>query len=804
MNSIESKSQEKDNVAWPISPSFLVKPVIPKNEPFSSNRHGIYASDTVRGLVADASDDPGIKNPLSLFQVVPESYKPEKFGYIKEINPAKDDSYLNEILEGEKIIRIDPKILYQNKTCCDKFRACNGYENKCHEQDCRIALLYHKDLKEIHYTNNFEIYYKRLIQIISEYNQNIAKEYPLHCEQDKENNRLYVWYQCPYSKFLEYFFPIIHAGKVIAVLMQGQRIPEDGLKREDIFKEVLADDQVHEDKKEDLRRSIEKDIKNDEFNEDSMPESRLNAIWGRIQSLEERIDKEVMAYTRAYVSDNFHRIENKFHQQIKDKIKENRELTKEVYTEIVNKTLQEICDIFNREGFIRIYSTESEFEEVKSNTDTFYLIGAYPELTEEKQDFGKIRFQNLPPDSEKLEAMKNEDFNPYLPPYLNKKIKFHEGVIFRIESLSIGNTKHLIWKEYPKIKDIDKKQFNEFSNFLKTFYHTLWEPYNLLQSVELRKKLETSMRVSVHETSQIIPAIIKTLENEYHLDSSTRIREDRLSISDITHRTNILYDTIGRLQLLDNLYRRSTLMFKELTPHTDWTDLHRLIYSVRSLCDEKAKKDDMQKIIVQGMDGFVINRYEIYTDYQLVSHALFNLIDNANKYGYMGSNIRINISLSKADLQNERTGNWKLIKSIQISVVSYGAGIREEDKTHIYELFYRSQASKVKEGMGIGLFLVKKICNSLGYAVEYNGKKLSEYNLPMYYHGKKQNKTAQQKLNDVSDPLIEEAVNKDLPAKDWHIEDLEFQAAIDQPTYRNKFTVTLNLINNNLIKPIKL
>lgn len=790
MNSIESKSPQKDYAAWPISPSFLVKPEIPKNETFSPNKHGIYASDTVRGLVADASDDRDIQNPLSLFQVVPESYKPEEFDYIKEINPAEDDSCLNEILEGKKIIRIDPKILYQNKPCCDKFRECNGYENKCHEQDCRIALLYHKDLEGIHYTDNFKEYYNQLIKIIDEYNQEIAKAYPLHCEQDEKNSRLYVWYQCPYSQFLEYFFPVIHAGKVIAVLMQGQRIPKEGLNQENSFKEVLADDQVHEDKKENLRQSIKESIKNDESGEDPMPESRLNAIWKRIKSLEERIDREVMAYARAYVSDNFHRIEEQFHQQIKDKIKGNRELTKETYTEIVNGTLRKICYVFNKEGFIRIYSTESEFEEVKSDTDTFYLIGAYPELTEkEKQNWGKIRFHNLPSDSETLKAMKNEDFKPYLNSYVNKKITFHEDVIFRIESLSIGNTKHLVWKEYPKKKDIDQKQFDEFSKFLKTFYHTLWEPYNLLQSVELRKNLETSMRVSVHETSQIIPVIINTLETEYNK-----------LIPNISKIKQILYDTIGRLLLLDNLYRRSTLMFKELTPQTDWTDLHRLIYSVRSLCDEKARKNNMQKIIVQGIGGFVINLYEIYTDYQPVSHALFNLIDNAIKYGYMGSNIRINISLPEADLQNERNGNWKLIKAIRISIVSYGAGISEEDGKHIYELFYRSQASKVKDGMGIGLFLVKKICNSLGYTVEYNSEKLSGHNLPMYYHGKRQNKTAQ--LKDVSDSLIEEAVNKDLPDGAWNIEDFEFQAAINQPTYRNEFTVTLNPINNNLIKPI--
>lgn len=797
MNSIESKSSQKDNAAWPISPSFLVKPEIPKNETFSPNKHGIYTSDTVRGLVADASDDPGIKNPLSLFQVVPESYKPEEFDYIEEINPAKDDSCLKDILKGKKIIRIDPKTLYQNKPCCDKFRECNGYKNKCHEQDCRIALLYHKDLEGLHYTDNFKEYYNRLIKIIDGYNQGIAKAYPLHCEQDEENNRLYVWYQCPYSQFLEYFFPIIHAGKVIAVLMHGQRIPKEGLNQENLFKEVLADDQVHEDKKKDLRQSIE-GIK-DKSGEDPMPESRLKAIWKRIKSLEERIDGEVMAYARAYVSNNFHRIEEQFHQQIKNEINPNGELAKETYTEIVNGTLQEICDIFNKEGFIRIYSTESEFEKVKSDTDTFYLIGAYPELTEtEKQDWEKIGFHNLPSDSKELEEMKNEEFNTYL----NKKIAFHENVIFRIESLSIGNTKHLIWAKYPKEKDIDKKQFDEFYNFLTVFFHTLWESYNLLCNVKLRKQLETSMRVSVHETSQIIPVIINTLEKEYHLDSLTRIREDRLSIPGITRRTNILYDTISRLLLLDNLYRRSTLMFKELIPKTEWRDLYGLIGSAKNMCEETAQKNNMQKIIIKRINEFKINQYKVYTDDQLISHTFFNLIDNAIKYGYMGSNIRINISLSEADLQNERNGNWKLIKAIQISIVSYGAGISEEEGKHIYELFYRSQASKVKEGMGIGLFLVKKICSSLGYTVEYNSKKLSEYNLPMYYHGKKQNKTAQLKLNNVSDSLIEEAVNKDLPDGVWNIEDFEFQAAINQPTYQNEFTVTLNPINNNLIKPI--
>lgn len=101
--------------------------------------------------------------------------------------------------------------------------------------------------------------------------------------------------------------------------------------------------------------------------------------------------------------------------------------------------------------------------------------------------------------------------------------------------------------------------------------------------------------------------------------------------------------------------------------------------------------------------------------------------------------------------------------------------------------------------MGIGLFLVKKICNSLRYTIEYRGSMLSECNLPIYYYGIQQKKTTS--LRKISQTLIQEVVNQELSDKDWKIEDLEFDAAINQPTCRNEFVLTLNNIDNNIIKP---
>lgn len=792
--SADGYNYQESNAVWPICPSFLVKSVV-RNERFFMNKHGVYSPDTVRGLLADASDDTDVQNPLSLFQVVPETIEFEKFPYIRTITPAENDFYLRNILTGKQVLRVDTNSLRKNRSCCDIFRTCHDCENKCHEQDCRISLLYHTDLEKYHYYNNFKEYSCKLNEIIAEYNKNIAEEDQLQYKSDQANKWLYVWYKCPYSGFLEYFFPIVHSGKVIAVLMQGQKIPK-GLNKEQIFQNILNNPQVEQRKKDELQLSI-RSISNNDLGKDPMSESCLNAIRQRIHILEKRIEEDVMSHASTYVSDTFHCIEKRFHEQIKKEIKDKKPLTEDAYKEIVNESLERICNVFNTGGFIRIYSTEAEFEEVKPNTDTFYLIGTSSELTIiERSRWGKIEFHNLPLNLQQLESMVNEDFYDYCPG-LKKIMKFSNKTIFRIEGLSIGNIKHLVWKEYPNRENINQKQFDEFSNFLKTFYQTLWEPYNLLHSVQLRKDLEMSMRVSVHETSQIIPVIINTLQNEYSIDTTILIREDGLNRSGISQRTNTLYNTIRRLQLLDNLYKRSTLMFKELAPQKDWVDLHILIFSTKWLCREKAKLNNLQEIVI--IDGFNFNQYKVYTDNQLISHALFNLVDNAIKYGYMGSRIYINISISEEDLQHEKNGDWNLIKTIQISIVSYGQVISQEEQSHLFDLFYRAPASKIKDGMGIGLFLVKKNCNSLRYTIEYRGSMLSECNLPIYYYGIQQKKTTS--LRKISQTLIQEVVNQELSDKDWKIEDLEFDAAINQPTCRNEFVLTLNNIDNNIIKP---
>ena len=55
---------------------------------------------------------------------------------------------------------------------------------------------------------------------------------------------------------------------------------------------------------------------------------------------------------------------------------------------------------------------------------------------------------------------------------------------------------------------------------------------------------------------------------------------------------------------------------------------------------------------------------------------------------------------------------------IQITVLDHGIGISEEDLPHIFTPFYRTKEPKSRRmnsrGHGLGLYICKQICESLG------------------------------------------------------------------------------------------
>lgn len=99
-------------------------------------------------------------------------------------------------------------------------------------------------------------------------------------------------------------------------------------------------------------------------------------------------------------------------------------------------------------------------------------------------------------------------------------------------------------------------------------------------------------------------------------------------------------------------------------------------------------------------------------DRRWTEEAMFNLLDNAIKYGKEGC--PVTVDMTAYDL------------FVRIDIKNWGDEIPKEEYNKIFSRFYRGQnAMFVKEGVGLGLYLVRKIVAEQGGYVKvgsYNGK----------------------------------------------------------------------------------
>ena len=89
-------------------------------------------------------------------------------------------------------------------------------------------------------------------------------------------------------------------------------------------------------------------------------------------------------------------------------------------------------------------------------------------------------------------------------------------------------------------------------------------------------------------------------------------------------------------------------------------------------------------------------------DSRLISQVIFNLVDNAMKYSPEGTNIVI---------KAEADGN-----DLKISVIDEGAGISDEDKAKIFDMFYtvNNKIADGIRGLGLGIALCKAVIEAHG------------------------------------------------------------------------------------------
>lgn len=152
-------------------------------------------------------------------------------------------------------------------------------------------------------------------------------------------------------------------------------------------------------------------------------------------------------------------------------------------------------------------------------------------------------------------------------------------------------------------------------------------------------------------------------------------------------------------------------------------ELSQMLKEITKQAKQKAEKKNMQ-IRIQELNkdaGEYLNESEntknnqeiraVY-DKKWTSEALYNILDNAVKYGNKNSVIEI---LVRA---------YEMFVCITIS--NEGTGISEEEIPCIFQRFYRGKYAGEEEGVGIGLYLSRQIVEEQGgyikVASQRNGK----------------------------------------------------------------------------------
>lgn len=212
----------------------------------------------------------------------------------------------------------------------------------------------------------------------------------------------------------------------------------------------------------------------------------------------------------------------------------------------------------------------------------------------------------------------------------------------------------------------------------------------ILQTILRQKKLSEIKNDFInnitHELNTPISTIAVAAKNLKH----THIKND-------PEKLDALAEVIGRQntrlqKIIASVMELSVMKNERITPRKEEVNAHQLLAEIAN--DFRIKYEDLDVQIVEEYEAANDN---LLLDTHLFTTAVYNIMDNSIKYNIDSPKIRI------------RTRNDD--NNFILLFEDNGIGIRKEALKYIFDKFYRvpSGNPKLSKGLGIGLFVAKKI-----------------------------------------------------------------------------------------------
>lgn len=183
------------------------------------------------------------------------------------------------------------------------------------------------------------------------------------------------------------------------------------------------------------------------------------------------------------------------------------------------------------------------------------------------------------------------------------------------------------------------------------------------------------------------------------------LRDDLVESDEKRHEYygTISAETERLTRLINNVLELSRLERDERPVQLLVGDLSSVVHEVANTLRPHVEREGFQ-LDVQVAPGLPAARF----DRDALTQVLFNLLDNALKYGRGGGERRIEIRCEPV-----REG-------VQLSVIDRGPGVAKQQLGAIFEPFYRAQneLTRTQPGTGIGLSLVRGLVQRMHGRVE--------------------------------------------------------------------------------------
>lgn len=182
------------------------------------------------------------------------------------------------------------------------------------------------------------------------------------------------------------------------------------------------------------------------------------------------------------------------------------------------------------------------------------------------------------------------------------------------------------------------------------------------------------------------------------------LENDQLSAEERHHYLGIIEDESTRLsRLADDLLKLASLDSEHVKFEPKPYRLDKQIRSLILTCEPQWSGKEI---------NFVVSLKEasITADEDLLGRVWLNLIHNAIKFTPQGGEVKVSLAP-----HGDR---------IEFCISDTGIGISAEDQAHIFERFYKADKSRtrLKEGSGLGLSIVKKIVDMHKGTIEIKSK----------------------------------------------------------------------------------